>query len=68
MIRSLVQPPIKRDPTIEEIYGTPDTIGLAEQERMKRRDDQRGAYEVARVDLNMLAYGYGKLLGQSSGG
>lgn len=58
-----LDPPEKREPTLEEIYGTPDTIGLAEQCRTRRE-----LYHAKEVELKMLPFGFGKLLGQSSGG
>ena len=48
------------DPTPEEIWGTPDKIGLAEQIRMERPPRQNE--ECKRVHLEMKAYGFGKLI------
>ena len=49
------------DPTPEEIWGTPTTMGLAEMIRLERPPKQDDDCKV--VHLEMMTYGFGKMIG-----
>jgi len=57
------RPPKTPDPSLEEIWGTETTIGMAEQIRMERPDvpdsQQRG---LGRIRVLMLPPGIGKFI------
>ena len=61
--------PMTRDPSLEEIWGTETTIGLAESIRMERPDlpENRGCYRAPMIrecSTQMLPGGRGVLRGQ----
>ena len=61
--------PVQQDPTLEEIWGTETTIGLAEQIRMERPDhpENKGCYRAPMIrecSTKMLPGGRGVLRGQ----
>lgn len=61
--------PVEPDPTSEEIWGTADRIGLAEQIRMERPDhpENKGVYRAPMIrecSTKMLPGGKGVLRGQ----
>jgi hypothetical protein len=61
--------PMTRDPSLEEIWGTETTIGLAESIRMERPDppENRGCYRAPMIrecSTKMLPNGRGVLRGQ----
>lgn len=61
--------PVTRDPSLEEIWGTDTTIGLAEQIRLERPDlpQNKGMYRPSMIrecSTRMLPGGRGVLRGQ----
>ncbi len=61
--------PMTRDPSLEEIWGSETTIGLAESIRMERPDlpENKGLYRPSQIrecSTRMLPSGSGVLRGQ----
>lgn len=61
--------PVTRDPSLEEIWGTDTTMGLAEQIRLERPDhpENKGIYRppmIRECSTRMLPGGRGVLRGQ----
>jgi hypothetical protein len=61
--------PVTRDPTLEEIWGTENAMGLAEQIRLERPDhpEYRNTYRppvIRECSTKMLPGGKGVLRGQ----
>ena len=61
--------PVTQDPTLEEIWGTETTMGLAEMIRLERPEhpESRGAYRgpmIRECSTKMLPGGKGVLRGQ----
>jgi hypothetical protein len=66
---SVDRKPMTRDPSLEEIWGTEATIGLAESIRMERPDlpEDKGLYRPSQIrecSTQMLPSGSGVLRGQ----
>lgn len=61
--------PVTRDPSLEEIWGTDTTMGMAEQIRLERPDhpENKGMYRppmIRECSTRMLPGGRGVLRGQ----
>lgn len=69
MHKPVEKKPVTPDPTLEKIWGTETTIGLAEQIRMERPEhpENKGVYRppmIRECSTKMLPGGKGVLRGQ----
>ena len=68
-VRQMERKPVTPDPSLEEIWGTETTMGMAEIIRLERPEHPQNKglnrpVQIPQYSLNMLPGGYGVLRGQ----